>query len=52
MNTQHFKERLRKEKELVEEMASLEEDARDSGTAEVKDATDDATSSQGTSEAP
>jgi DnaK suppressor protein len=52
MNTEHFKQRLLdKERELVEEMARLEDEARDSGEAEVRDSTDDATSSQGTSEA-
>jgi RNA polymerase-binding transcription factor len=52
MNTEHFKRRLlAKERELVEEMARLEHDARDSGEAEVRDSTDDATSAQSTSEA-
>lgn len=52
MNTEHVKQRLLdKERELVEEMARLENDARDSGEAEVRDSTDDATSSQSTSEA-
>ena len=52
MNTERFKQRLlNKERELVEEMGSLEHDARDSGEAEVRDSIDDATSSQGTSEA-
>jgi DnaK suppressor protein len=52
MNTERFKQRLLdKERELVQEMARLEDEARDSGEAEVRDATDDATSSQGTSEA-
>lgn len=52
MNTEHFKRRLLdKERELSQEIARLEEEARDSGTAEVRDSTDDATSSQGTSEA-
>jgi DnaK suppressor protein len=52
MNTERFKQRLLdKERELVAEMARLEDDARDSGEAEVRDSTDDATSSQGTSEA-
>ena len=51
MNTEHFKQRLLdKERELVEEIARLEDDARDSGEAEVRDSTDDATSSQSTSE--
>jgi DnaK suppressor protein len=52
MNTEHFKRRLlAKERELVEEMARLEDAARDSGEAEVRDSTDDATSAQSTSEA-
>jgi len=51
MNTQHFRQRLLdKERKLLEEMARLEHEARDSGEAEVRDATDDATSSQSTSE--
>jgi DnaK suppressor protein len=52
MNTERFKQRLLdKERELVQEMARLEEEARDSGESEVRDSTDDATSSQNTSEA-
>jgi DnaK suppressor protein len=52
MNTELFKQRLLdKERELVQEMARLEDEARDSGVAEVRDSTDDATSAQGTSEA-
>jgi DnaK suppressor protein len=52
MNTENFKRRLlAKERELVEEMARLEHDARDSGELEVRDSTDDATSAQSTSEA-
>jgi DnaK suppressor protein len=52
MNTEHFKRRLlAKERELVQEMARLEDAARDSGEAEVRDATDDATTAQSTSEA-
>ena len=52
MNTERFKQRLLdKERELVREMARLEEEARDSGESEVRDSTDDATSSQNTSEA-
>ena len=52
MNIERFKQRLLdKERELLEEMARLEDEARDSGEAEVRDSTDDATSSQGTSEA-
>jgi DnaK suppressor protein len=52
MDTEPFKQRLLdKEQELVEEMARLGDEARDSGEAEVRDSTDDATSSQSTSEA-
>jgi DnaK suppressor protein len=52
MNTELFKQRLLdKERELVEEIARLEDEARDSGEAEVRDSIDDATSSQSTSEA-
>lgn len=52
MNTEHFKQRLLdKQRELVEEMARLEDEERDSGEAEVRDSTDDATSSESTSEA-
>ena len=52
MNTEHFKRRLlAKERELVEEMARLEDAARDSGEAEVRDSTDDAESARSTSEA-
>jgi DnaK suppressor protein len=52
MNTEHFKQRLLdKQRELEAEMARLEDEARDSGDAEVRDPMDDATSSQGTSEA-
>jgi len=52
MNTEPFKKRLlAKERELVEETARLEDEARDSGDGEVRDSTDDATSSQSTSEA-
>src|ERR1700683_2311351 len=52
MNTERFKPRLLdKERELVQEMARLEDEARDSGEAEVRDSIDDATSSQSTSEA-
>jgi DnaK suppressor protein len=51
MNIEHFKKRLLdKERELQAEIASLEADARASGEAEVRDAIDDATSAQGTSE--
>lgn len=52
MNTETFKQRLLdKERELVEEKERLENDARDSGVAEVRDSTDDAASSQSASEA-
>lgn len=51
MNTERFKQRLLdKEHELVGEMARLEEETRASGEAEVRDYTDDATSSEGTSQ--
>jgi DnaK suppressor protein len=51
MNIEHYKRRLRdKERELQTNIARLEAEARDSGDAEVRDAMDDATSSQGTSE--
>jgi RNA polymerase-binding transcription factor len=52
MNTERFKQRLLdKEQELLQEIARLEDEARDSGEAEVRDSTDDATASQNTSEA-
>ena len=52
MNIERFKQRLReKERELLAETARLEGEARSSGEAEVRDSTDDATSSQITSEA-
>jgi DnaK suppressor protein len=52
MNTERFKQRLLdKEHELVKEIARLEDEARNSGEAEVRDSTDDATSAQSTSEA-
>ncbi len=52
MNTERFKQRLlNKERELVEEMGRLEDEASDSGDAEVRDSTDDAASSQSASEA-
>jgi DnaK suppressor protein len=52
MDTERFKRRLlAKERELVQEMASLQEEARDSDEPEVRDSTDDATSAQSTSEA-
>jgi DnaK suppressor protein len=51
MNIQRFKQRLQdKERELLSEIARLEEGARGSGEAEVRDSIDDATSSQSTSE--
>lgn len=51
MNIEHFKHRLQaKERDLLSEIARLEEEARSSGEAEVRDSTDDATSSQATSE--
>jgi DnaK suppressor protein len=51
MNIAHFKHLLQvKERELLSEIAQLEEEARGSGEAEVRDSIDDATSSQGTSE--
>ena len=51
MDTTRFKQRLLdKERELVDEMARLEEEARASGEAEVRDFTDDAVSSESTSE--
>jgi DnaK suppressor protein len=51
MNTEHFKKRLLdKERELQSSLAQLEGEARASGAAEVRDSTDDATSSEETSE--
>jgi DnaK suppressor protein len=51
MNTEHFEKLLRKkERELRASLAALEGEARASGESEVRDSTDDATSSQGTSE--
>jgi DnaK suppressor protein len=51
MNIEHFKKRLQdKERELLADIARLEGEARDSGESEVRDAIDDATSSQGLSE--
>jgi DnaK suppressor protein len=51
MNIERFKQRLLdKERELRSDIARLEGEARASGEAEVRDYTDDATSSQGTSE--
>jgi DnaK suppressor protein len=51
MNTEHFEKLLRdKERELQSSLAGLEGDARASGAAEVRDTTDDASSSEETSE--
>jgi DnaK suppressor protein len=51
MNTESFGKRLRdKERELQSSLAGLEGEAHASGEAEVRDSTDDATSSQETSE--
>jgi DnaK suppressor protein len=51
MNIQRFKQRLLdKERELLSAMTRLEEDARAAGEPQVRDSTDDATSSQGVSE--
>ena len=51
MNIERSKQRLLdKERELRSEVSRLEGEARVSGDAEVRDFTDDATSSQGTSE--
>jgi len=50
-NIKHFKQRLNdKERDLLAEITRLEGEAHVSGEAEVRDSTDDATSSQGTSE--
>jgi DnaK suppressor protein len=50
-NIKPFKQRLvDKERELLADMASLQGEARVSGEAEVRDSTDNATSSQGASE--
>jgi DnaK suppressor protein len=52
LNTERFKQRLLdKQRELVDEMADLEAEARDSGAPEVKDFADNATSDEGRSEA-
>jgi DnaK suppressor protein len=52
MNIEHFKHLLEvKQRELLSEIGQLEEEARGSGELEVRDATDDATTAQGTSEA-
>jgi DnaK suppressor protein len=51
MNIERYKQRLlNKERELLADIALLEGEARGSGEPEVGDATDMATSSQGTSE--
>jgi DnaK suppressor protein len=51
MNIERSKQRLLdKERELRSEVSRLESEARISGEAEVRDSTDDATSSQGISE--
>jgi DnaK suppressor protein len=52
MNIERFKQRLLdKQRELEGQIARLEDEARDSGEEEVRDPTDDATSSQGASQA-
>ena len=52
MNIESLKHQLReKERELLSDMKRLEEEARASGEAEVRDSTDDATAAQGASEA-
>jgi len=52
MNIEHFKhELIAKERELQSNLAALEDEARASGEPEVRDSTDDATSSQAASEA-
>ena len=51
MNIDGFKQKLlQKRRVLQANIASLEDEARDSGEAEVRDTTDDATAAQGTSE--
>jgi DnaK suppressor protein len=51
MNIDGLKQKLlQKQRELQANIASLEDEARDSGEAEVRDTTDDATAAQGTSE--
>jgi len=51
MNIEHFKKRLQdKQRELESSLATLESEGRDFGEAEVRDSTDDATTSQATSE--
>ena len=50
-NIKHFKQRLNdKGRDLLADITRLEGEAYVSGGAEVRDSTDDATSSQGTSE--
>ena len=52
MSTKHFKQRLlEKERELLAEIARIEEEARAGGEEEVRDPIDDATTSQSVSEA-
>lgn len=51
MNTEHFEKLLRdKERELQSNLATLEGEGRASGESAVRDSTDDAVSSQATSE--
>jgi|KBSMisStaDraftv2_1062788.scaffolds.fasta_scaffold64451_2 DnaK suppressor protein len=51
MNIDGFKQTLlRKQRDLQANIARLEDEARESGEDEVRDSTDDATSSQGASE--
>ena len=51
MNIDGFKKKLlRKQRDLQANIARLEGEARESGEDEVRDSTDDATSSQGASE--
>ena len=51
MNIDELKQKLlQKKRELQANIARLEGEARDSGEAEVRDSTDDATSAQGASE--
>jgi DnaK suppressor protein len=42
---------LKKQSDLLSDLARLKEEARDSGAAEVRDGTDDVTADQGTAEA-
>jgi DnaK suppressor protein len=52
MNTKHYKQRLlEKERELLADIARIEEEARAGGEAEVRDPIDDATTAQSVSEA-